>query len=124
MNEQASQGIVKSVTGFDLAGNEGQQEGVCGECAEGKQARGYLTGERPKSEELLDTIHSDVCAPMAIAGIMRDPYFATFIVQGSGRIALSLLIRKSEVFERFKEFKAKVERESGKKIKSLRCDGG
>ena len=124
LNEQASQQIVKSVTGFDLAENEGQQEGVGGVCAEGKQARGYLTGERPKTEELLHTIHSDVCRPMAIAGIMGEWYFGTFIDEGSGRIAISLLIRKSEVFKRFKQFKAKVERESGKKIESLRCDGG
>ena len=93
-------------------------------CAEGKQARGYLIGERPKTEELLPKIHSDVCGPMAIAGIIGERYLGTFIDEGSGRIAISLLIQKSEVFERFKQFKAKVERESRKKIKSPRCDGG
>jgi len=33
-------------------------------------------------------------------------------------------VQKSEVFERFKQYKAKVELEKGKRIRSLRCDGG
>jgi len=61
---------------------------------------------------------------MAIAGLMGERYFTTFIDEHSGRIAIALLIQKSEVFERFKEYRAKVERQTGKKIKSLRSDGG
>jgi len=124
LNQQAAERIAKSVTGFNLKETETQEERICAVCAEGKQGREYLTGKRGKSEELLDTIHSDVCGPMALAGLMGERYFTTFIDEHSGRIAISLLMQKSEVFERFKEYKAKVERETGRKIKSLRCDGG
>ena len=48
----------------------------------------------------------------------------TFIDERSGRLAISLLKQKSEVFERFKEYLVKVERETGKKIRCLRSDGG
>lgn len=57
-------------------------------------------------------------------GLMGEQYFTTFIDEWSGRIAISLLTRKSEVFDQFKQYKAKVEQETGKKIKSLRCDRG
>ena len=91
---------------------------------EGKQTRDPLTGERAKCEEVLHTIHSDICGPMAAEGCMGERYFATFIDERSGRIAISLLRQKSEVFERFREYQAKVERETGKRIKHLRSDGG
>jgi len=91
---------------------------------EGKQTRDPLTGERAKCEEVLHTIHSDICGPMATEGCMGERYFTTFIDERSGRIAISLLRHKSEVFERFREYQAKVERETGKRIKHLRSDGG
>jgi len=124
LNPQTAIQIAKSVTGFDLAENSNKDGGVCGICAEGKQTREYLTGEREMSEELLHTIHSDVCGPMAVTGLMGERYFTTFIDESSGRIAISLLAQKADVFSRFIEYKAKVERETGKKIKSVRCDGG
>jgi len=124
LNRQAVKQIAQSVTGFDLPELDKGVEGLCGICAEGKQTREYLTGEREKSEELLNTIHSDVCGPMAATGLMGERYFTTFIDESSGRIAISLLAQKSDVFSRFVEYKAKVERETGKKIKSVRCDGG
>jgi len=80
-------------------------------------------GEREKSKELLHTIHSDVCGPMSVTGLMGERYFTTFIDEASGRIGISLLSPKSEVLERFKQYKAKVELETGKKVKFLRYDG-
>ena len=55
---------------------------------------------------------------------MGEQYFATFIDERSGRMAIALLKHKSDVFDRFKDYQAKVERETGKKIKFLRSDGG
>jgi len=61
---------------------------------------------------------------MAVEGCMGERYFTTFIDERSGRIAISLLRQHSEVFEQFREYQAKVERETGKRIEHLRCDGG
>jgi len=124
LNHQAAIQIAKSVTGFDLEEDSKRDEGICGICAEGKQGREQLTGERSKSRELLHTIHSDVCGPIATTGLMGERYFATFIHEWSGQVAISLLMQKSAVFDRFMQYKARVERETGKKIKSLRCDRG
>jgi len=95
--------IRKSVKDFNLGEEMLSEEGICAICAEGKRSRESLTGERTKSAELLDTIHSDVCGPMATTGLMGERYIATFIYEQSGRIAISLLVKMSQVFERFKQ---------------------
>lgn len=128
LTHTATTRIQQSVTGLDIiTSGEANSEGagsICEICMEGKQARDKLTGERKKCEEILDTIHTDICGPMAVEGLMGERYFATFIDERSGRIAISLLKHKSAVFERFKEYQAKVERETGKRIRNLRSDGG
>jgi len=124
LSQQAAERIAKSVLGFHIKEAEKEEEKVCAVCAAGEQGREYLTGKRGKSEELLDTIHSDVCGPMSLAGLMGERYFTTFIDEHSGSIAVSLLTQKSDLFEWFKEYRAKVERETKRKIKSRRCDGG
>jgi len=83
-------------------------------CAAGKQSRGQLIGKRDKCDEILHTIHTDVCRPMPCVGLMGERYFTTFINERSGRTAIALLRQKSEVLERFWVYKAKVERETGR----------
>lgn len=124
LNPQVKAKIQYSVTGFDVLEHAEQSTTVYETCMEGKQNREQLTGERTKCEEVLHTIHLDICGPMAVEGMMGEQYFATFIDEASGRMALALLKHKSELFERFKEYQAKIERETGKKIKLLRSDGG
>jgi hypothetical protein len=51
-------------------------------------------------------------------------YFIIFVDDFSRKIFLSLLKRKSEAFEKFKEFKAMVENETSRKIHVLRTDNG
>ena len=126
LSQQTTQKIQQSVIGLDIitSSEPGKASTICSTCMEGKQTRDNLTGERNKCGEVLHTIHSDICGPMAVEGFMGERYFATFIDERSGRMAISLLKQKSEVFERFKEYQAKVERETGKQIKQLRSDGG
>ena len=51
-------------------------------------------------------------------------YFVTFIDDFSKKIWLYPIKAKSECFDKFKESKALVEKESEKKIKVLRLDDG
>ena len=124
LNLQAIENIKKSVIGFKVLPSTQTTEQLCEVCAQGKQSRGYLTGKREKFDEILETIHRDICGPMPCVGLMGEKYYTTFIDERSGRTTIALLKQKSEVFERFKEYKAKVKRETGKRIKNLRCDGG
>ena len=72
----------------------------------------------------LDLIHSDVAVPMAIKSINGYRYFLTFIDDCSRHCWIYFMKLKSEVFETFKIFKAMVENNFNKKIKSIRFDGG
>ena len=51
-------------------------------------------------------------------------YFITFTNDYSRYGYVYLMKRKSEAFEKFKEFRAKVENQLGKRIKSIRSDRG
>lgn len=54
----------------------------------------------------------------------RNRYFLTFNDDYSRRTWVYFLKRESEVFDKFKEFKALVEKQSGYHIKSLRSNQG
>lgn len=76
------------------------------------------------TSELLEVVHSDVCGPFRVASVAGSKYFVTFIDDKSRRVFVYFIKQKSEVFEKFKMFKAQVERQTGCKIKSMRTDNG
>jgi hypothetical protein len=77
-------------------------------------------GER--TSDLLALIHTDVCGPMSTCTRNGDRYFITFIDDYSRYDYVYLMRHKSESFEKFKEFKTKVENQLNKSIKTLRSD--
>jgi predicted esterase YcpF (UPF0227 family) len=72
----------------------------------------------------LDIFHSDVCGPMSSNSLSKYVYYATFIYDYSRKTWVYFLKLKDEMFEKFKEFKALVEKLSKKKIKILGSDNG
>ena len=72
---------------------------------------------------ILDLVHSDVCS-MIEKSLGGAFYFVTFIDDHSRKVWVSLLKTKDQVLEAFKEFHAKVERETGQKLKCVRADNG
>ena len=68
-------------------------------------------GER--STELLGIVHSDVCGKIKTKSLGGAEYFVTFIDDQSRYVWTYVLKHKSEVFKRFTEWKAMVERSSG-----------
>jgi GAG-pre-integrase domain/Integrase core domain len=77
-----------------------------------------------RSKDLLGLMHSDVCGPMSISARDGSRYFVTFTDDFSRYDYVYLMRHKSESFEKFKEFKAEVENQLGKKIKVFRTDWG
>lgn len=77
-----------------------------------------------KSKELIELVHSDVCGPFRVCSVGGSKYFVTFIDDKSRRIFIYFMKAKNEVFEKFKIYKAQVERQTGLKIKTLRSDNG
>ena len=76
--------------------------------------------EEPK----LELVHTDVCGPMSTKAKGGYEYFITFIDDYSRYGYMYLMRRKSETFEKFKEFRADVENQLGKRIKAIRSDRG
>ena len=76
--------------------------------------RGKLTsspfseiGER--ATRLLELIHSDVCSPISTQVIGGYSYFITFTNDFSRYGHMYLIKYKSEAFEKFREYKNKIE---------------
>ena len=77
-----------------------------------------------RSERKLQIVHSDVCGPMPSESIGGNKYFVTFIADYSRCCAVYFLKSKSEVPDKFKVFEARVFRDCGLRIGTLRSDNG
>jgi len=117
----AEKEMVKGLPKFDL----GEEEAVCDICLKGKQIRESIPKESAwKSTQVLQLVHTDICGPINPASTSGKRYILNFIDDFSRKCWTYLLSEKSETFQFFKEFKAEVERESGKKLVCLRSDRG
>ena len=99
----------------------------CQGCVEGKMSRKPFktrSSESGRSTRKLEIVHSDVCGPMSTESLGGRRYFVTFIDDFSQCCKVYFLKHKSEVFQKFKEFEAKVTNQSGDRIGTLRTDNG
>ncbi|KAL4347437.1 hypothetical protein GQ457_17G004910 [Hibiscus cannabinus] len=96
----------------------------CKFCVLGKQTKvSFMTGKH-KTEGILDYVHSDVWGPTRESSLGGFMYYVTFIDDFSKKVWVYFLKHKSEVFAKFKQWKAQVENQTGRKIKYLRYDNG
>lgn len=94
---------------------------VCEVCQFGQQSQlPFPTKQATRALEELQLIHTDVCGPMEAISLNGSKYFLLFIDDYSKMCWIYFLKQKSDVFERFVEFKAMVENETWKTIKILR----
>eukprot|EP00253_Pinus_taeda_P026116 PITA_26116 len=77
-----------------------------------------------RTKQILELVHSDVFGPVKVPSLGKSVYYVSFIDDFSRNTWIYFLKKKSEVFDRFKEFKALVENQTEKKIKVLRTDNG
>ena len=97
---------------------------ICEACIKGKHNRKCFPTSETRTTRVLEIIHSDVCGPMSNTSHGGAKYFVSFIDDFSRKIFVYLLKQKSDVFSKFKEFKALVENETMKKIYTIRTDNG
>ena len=94
----------------------------CESCLMGKMTKRPFTQKKNRAKEILALVHTDVCGPMTIPARGGYEYFITFTDDHTRFGCVYLMRRKSDSFDKFKEFKAEVERQTGKLIKTLRSD--
>lgn len=113
-----------AVSGMELEKKSDISQSSCIVCCEGKQSRLPFGHAGSRSSELLGIIHSDVCGPMENASIGGSRYFILFIDDYSRMTYIYFMKQKSEAFQYFQDYKAKVENQLNRKIKILRSDNG
>ena len=96
----------------------------CESCIKCKLTRKPFTPNTiSRSTEPLQLVHSDICCPLEQA-IGGGRYMLLFIDDATRHTDEYILKYKSEALEKFKEWKALREKESGKQVKRFRTDGG
>ena len=56
-----------------------EYDGICKDCALGKNVKGRFSSSDITSKEILDLIHSDVRGPMLVKSSCGHLYYVTFI---------------------------------------------
>ena len=97
----------------------------CDACVLGKQTRKPFKGSAEiQSTEVLQLVHSDVCGPTSVDSLGGAKYFLTFTDDYSRFCHVYMPQRKSDVFQKFKEYEVDVSNFTGRRIKALRADNG
>ena len=113
----------KLVDGFNFSNICGIR--FCEDCLYGKiHKQKFPDKGGSRATEKLDLVHTDVCGKIECKSMSGKEYFLSFIDDKSRYVWTYTLTKKSDVYETFLEWKAKVERESGKKLKMIRSDNG
>lgn len=120
LQKLAKDSLVKGFK-FDVS----KELSFCQDCTEGKQCRNkFPISNGGRADEPLDLVHSDLCGKMSTPSLSGSGYFLTFIDDNTHYVWVYVLKTKDQVFERFLEWKAMVERSTGRKLKCLRTDNG
>jgi hypothetical protein len=95
INYKALPYVCKAVTG--LPELKVDHEGVCNECAQGKNFKNPFPKRDSKAKGVLELIHSDVCGPMPSSSISGYVYYVSFIDDYSRKTWVYFLKSKDEV---------------------------
>jgi len=93
-------------------------------CIMDRQRRVAFSTSQHMTKGLLDPIHTDAWGLLPATSIRDTRYYNTFIDDFSKRVWVCFFKQKSEVFQKFNEWKTIVENQKGQKVKVLRSDNG
>lgn len=110
------------VSGIDF--NHSRALNPCVPCLQGKQTRSSFKRIGTRTSNILDLVHTDLCGPMEIQSIGGARYLFTLTDDFSRKTFEYFLNSKTEVSEKFLDFKRMIENQTGRKIKAMRSDNG
>ena len=97
---------------------------MCESCLEGKMTKRPFKAKGYRVTKPLELVHTDVCSTMRVQARGGYEYFFTFIDDYSRYGFVYLMRQKSETFDKFREYKAEVEKQLSVHIKQLRSNRG
>jgi transposase InsO family protein len=100
------------------------QSDQCKGCTLGKYVKSTFHEKENCASVILERIHMDVCGPFSVASTTKHRYYVIFVDDFSHKCWIFFMQKKDQTFSKFCEFKALVEKESGKQVKALRSDNG
>ncbi|GEM12761.1 gag-Pol polyprotein [Rhodotorula toruloides] len=116
----------KHVTGLKVDGSGRSKTSgshVCNVCHVAPSSRLPFPQSDSIASTPLELVHSDVLS-INVPSLGGRRYVVTFVDDHTRMLWVEPLARKSDVFEAFVRFKAKVENESGRRIQRFRSDNG
>ena len=114
---QGMQALMKNkmVNGLYFDWKEGSS--FCESCVEEKSHRlPFQPSTVKRADHLLKLIHSDVCGKIGTRSLDGGEYFVTFVDDHTRHVWVYILKHRGEVLQRFQEWKAQVEKSSGRKV--------
>src|SRR3979490_2063879 len=98
---------------------------ICEAYIHGKQHREpFPKKASSRATQLLQLVHSDIHGPLKVPTPQGFKYWITFIDDKSRHMCIYLMKTKGQALDAFKQYKALVENQTGKTIKTLRDDKG
>lgn len=70
-----------------------------------------------QSKDILEIVHTNLCGPIGIESYIGEKIFILFVDDYSRMMLVMYLREKLEAFEKFKWYLARVEKETGKRLK-------
>ena len=120
LKQLAADGLVD---GFDF--DRSKEISFCEPCVKGKHHRNpFPSCGGTRAAEPLGLVHTDVCRKINVRSIGGAEYFLTFVDDKTRYVWVYFLKPKEEVFSHFADWKAMVEKASGRKLKRVRSDNG
>ncbi|MDF3680891.1 reverse transcriptase domain-containing protein, partial [Enterobacter hormaechei] len=93
---------------------------MCKQCQLGKMTKSSFKSKTYTSKEVLELVHTDLCGPIEVQSYKGDKDIMLFVDDYSRMMTIMFLKKKSDAFQMFKWYVARVEKEIGKSLKCLR----
>jgi hypothetical protein len=113
------QNMVCGIPSISFSKNE-----ICKGCMLGKNIKKAFPSSDSRAQGILDLVNFDVCGPMSSPSLSGCSYYVIFIDDCSIKSWIYFLKPKIDTFNKFKEYKAFIEKQTEKYIITLRTENG
>lgn len=101
-----------------------ESSGACDVCDRAKLTRAQFPRSPTKAKHVLDLVHSDTMGPLPVPGLEDEMYVVTALDDFSGYAETILIRAKSEAASAVVDLLVRWQRQTGRKVKTLRTDQG
>ena len=95
---------------------------MCKQCQLGKMTKSSFKSKTHTSKGILEIGYTDLCGPIEVKSYKGDKYIILFVDDQSRIMIVMFLKKKFDTFQMFKWYLERVEKETGKSMKYLRCN--